>query len=443
MSNLLAGSLSIVLTSNTIKDEIKKGLGASVNVVIDIKDDEMYLDADEYQDNVEKVINELEYLIDDERVLNGEYHILNNGVHRAKEDTLYFDFCGTNISETNDFIEGHHTLSANKSVRYFTIEEIDSGEYVALVDMSLATKNDFGELVPSGLTKTGDIITLSIPVYQKDSDDIYYHDVEVKVIGSFTNKLLAKGAKPLIYVPNKALYKMCLEAVLVAKQVGINASLNFEIGDIDLTLKEIDTLEGFDYEATKRLDKLGINYKYSSSDDVYKRNAGPIENLDTVAKVIFVGAILATVLVLGLVIVSMIIERKKEIGIYASIGEKKHNIVLQMMCEIMLIATIAISFASISGIYLGNELSDYMLEVQRYTKRNQELGVLAKLPVLYTPVEDGLTYFTRDEVIDNYEISPDMEYFGIMFMIGELTVMLSSVLPMVYLINLKPKDIML
>ena len=92
---------------------------------------------------------------------------------------------------------------------------------------------------------------------------------------------------------------------------------------------------------------------------------------------------------------------------------------------------------------LGNKLSDYMLEVQRYVQREQTLGALGKVEALYKPIANGISMRTRDDVIDNYEVKPTAEYFTIIFVVGELSVIVSCILPMVYLSSLKPKEIML
>ena len=48
-----------------------------------------------------------------------------------------------------------------------------------------------------------------------------------------------------------------------------------------------------------------------------------------------------------------------------------------------------------------------------------------------------------NDVIDQYEVKPNVEYFLTIFVVGELSVIISTVLPMMYLSSLKPKEIML
>ena len=83
-----------------------------------------------------------------------------------------------------------------------------------------------------------------------------------------------------------------------------------------------------------------------------------------------------------------------------------------------------------------------MLDVQRYVQREQEIGI-PNLKPIYKPVRNGISIQTRDDIIDQYEVQPTAEYFLTIFIVGELSVIVSTILPMMYLSSLKPKEIML
>ena len=208
-------------------------------------------------------------------------------------------------------------------------------------------------------------------------------------------------------------------------------------------MDSIEDVEIFTNQNETILSSLPEGFVYESSADKYKKNAGPVENLDTIAKFVFIISVFATFIILGLVIIFFMGDRKKEIGVYLSVGERKKNVIRQFLVEVLLVSTLAISCASISGLFLGDKLSNYMLDVQRYVQREQALGDIAKYTPIYTPVKNGISLQTRDDVINNYEVKANVEYFMIIFVVGELSIIISSVLPMVYLSSFKPKEIML
>ena len=443
MGNLLAGSLSIIMTSDQIKEDMRNHLGATATIDGYINEEDSYIRYLKEEKTINQYVSIMEELSHDDNVVQGEYHLKNDGVARFGKDQMYFNFFGTNIIEPSEFKEGKVKLTENEHNRYFTKEELQEGKHVAIVDLDLRyLPRTFGEPIESGLTKIGNTITLSIPVYSaKDRTKIYYHDVEFKVIGNFKNK--SPIIETRIYIPDNVLHKIVKEACEVAKSKGIEGMVTFNNDYNGFRLNGMEGLPEFDEKAESLLTTIPLDLKYESSNDTYKRNAGPIENLSTIAQVIFIVSIVATILILGLVIVSTIIERKKEMGIYASIGERKRNIFLQVLGEVILVATLATCCSSLSGIFLGNKLSDYMLEVQRYVQRDQAMGVIAELPIIYKPIEDGISGYTRDEMIDTYEIIPDAKYFITLFLVNEITVILSCGIPMMYLSRLKPKDIMI
>ena len=100
-----------------------------------------------------------------------------------------------------------------------------------------------------------------------------------------------------------------------------------------------------DYEAFKEETEaaLGDNYTVGSADvDSYEQSLQPLENLSTYAKYF-----LAVVLAIGgiiLVVLNIfnIRERKYEIGVLAAIGMKKGKIAMQFLIELLCVTFIAI-----------------------------------------------------------------------------------------------------
>lgn len=448
MMTLLAGSLAIISTSETIKKEIEIGLGSEATVTNELyvwnnySKEEIYSTIDEYKLVMDK-------LIDDERVAFGEYHINTIGLYRDFFKELDFDLYSTNIVESKDFRDGVNKLVTTKGNRYFTKEEIENGEMVIMTSYSLHGEDTSGSFIKSGLCELNNEVTLTIPLkYEFISSEnnendfkVISYDFKVKVVGIFNSE----NNDNIIYMPQKAFEKVVADANDYAKEIGINDLVNLTIDYTGFKLKDGKSLDSFDRYAKDSITtiKNAKVFKYLSSNDSYERNAGPIENLEAIAKYIFIAAFACTVIVISLVGIFFISDRKTEIGIYASIGERKRNIMSQILCEMLLVTTLAISISSVTGLLLGNSLSDYMLEVQKYTERQQDLGIIADLPVIYKPVEDGLTVLTRDDIIDNYNIELSIEYFAVLFAVGEFSVLIASSISIIYLLKLKPKEIMM
>lgn len=304
-----------------------------------------------------------------------------------------------------------------------------------------------GDAFPTGLAALGKTTSLTITLpYQtqtaegKTKFDQFSYSFDVEIVGTFVDK---KSTTPTVLIPNKALINSVQLAVSAAKEKGI------EISGVDrypmiqyagFKLKDSEKLQTFDEQAENLMAKLPTSFYYESSGKNYKKSAGPVENLDTIAQAIFISSILATILILGMVIVYLLLDRQKEVGIYMSLGEKRRCLIAQFLFEILLVSTLAIGCASIGGIFLGNQLSSYMMNVQTATQRDQQLGNKAQ----YTPYRPAsLEEYKREDVLKQYENQLSADYFITLFIVGEITVMISSILPMVLLTRMKPKDIMI
>lgn len=455
MGNLLAGSLAIITTSKAVKSELRKSVGPQATIA---PKDEYY---ENYQniDILNQFIDVTQSLCEDERVLEGEVHIEKNAYYDLKKEQgfpegtlMWINLYGTNVIESKYFKSGSQSLTYINDNRLFTQEEIESDEPVAVMSYDLATEYSENTMHRE---KTGLYIGKEIPLYfaynwwDGDGEHVFKYEFNVKIVGIFSSKSNEVYDRNMMYIPNKALMKIAKEADEAAKkEMGENYDQIYygKLPTIDFatyTLSDLDTLESFDIDAKKAIEALPGEFGYESTARTYKRNAGPIENLDMIAEIIFITAIIATVVILGLVIIFFISDRKKEMGIYSSLGEKKKNVIAQIVCEVFLVSVIAISLSSISGIFVGNKLSNYMLEVQRYVQREQDLGYISKLPVIYKPLSSPVEMKTRDDVIDLYTTKPSVEYFTVLYVVGTCTVIVSCILPMMYLVRLKPKEIMM
>lgn len=448
MFSLLAGSLSILATADDIKAEIKRGLGAVATITV--KEDR--LSEEKYDEVFAAYIDAVETLCDNEYVDYGEYRLSANGSIYSEDVNVDFPITilGTNIPESEQFRNKTFTLTSQDNNRNFTLDELESGAKVALVNINLATYQPTpDEIFSTGLSAIGNVVKVKInlPYLVREINERikFYHDTsyefEVKIIGTFADN---KANEQSIIIPNQTLIEMMREASIQAQADGFNVNIMDQYPSIEYAgfkLKDNEHLTQFDTEAEVLLANLPKSFDYESSGTSYERNAGPIENLDMIAQIIFMASIVASVLILGLIIVYLISDRKKEVGIYMSLGEKNTHLISQILLEIILVSTLAIAAASISGFYLGNQLSDYMMQVQSYVSREQDLGNRAQYTP-YNPTETTEAY-SRENVMAAYQNELNADYFITLFVVGEFTVILSSMAPIAYMTRLKPKDIMI
>ncbi len=103
------------------------------------------------------------------------------------------------------------------------------------------------------------------------------------------------------------------------------------------------------FVAVKKTSIDDKTYALTTNDQVYQQMAGPIENVASFSKNVVYLVSIAGAVILGLIVMMSIRERKYEMGVLMAIGEKRWKLIGQFLTEILVVAVIAIGIASVTG----------------------------------------------------------------------------------------------
>jgi len=173
--------------------------------------------------------------------------------------------------------------------------------------------------------------------------------------------------------------------------------------------------------------------------------ASSMDSMLEIADLIFWGGILATIVVLGLVITLFLRDRQQEIGIYRALGESKQKIMGQILIEILLISMIGIVFAFFVGSMLSSEVSRNMLEQDLLQQEQEEAFTSQGIVEAQT---FGIRQFAPgpmsiEEMMEAYDTSMDTGSIILFFGVQIVVVLFSTVIPIVYVMKLEPRDILM
>jgi len=168
-----------------------------------------------------------------------------------------------------------------------------------------------------------------------------------------------------------------------------------------------------------------------------------METMLWIGDVIFIAATLMTVLILSLIITLFLRDRRYEMGIYLALGEKKARIVTQVMLEVVVVALFGITLAIFAGNVVSTQMSQSMLRhnlTSQVTEapRNMSFGGDVSLDELGFMIE-----MSPDDMMQHFDIDMNAASIGLLYGISTLTVVVSTLIPMVYLIRLNPKKILM
>lgn len=461
LGNLISGAISIQQATGNVESTIKDRLGTAATVDMDYEAVDALSDAEleeiEFQDigvDLIKQIGELSY------VKNYDYsmstYLGSESIESYQDEEMEVDFIeegpsidfmlkGINYAPVIDFEEQKGKLVDG---RIFTEEEVAGGTSVAIISKNLAEKNDL---------HMGDTFTLANEVYYYHEDTgeeeiVASRDVVLEIIGLFEPQSVKKDQEEntddgmmdlmdteyqnTIYVPNEIVssetafnmeeyLKVDPEfAEMMEEEEG-----SFEYYTPMFVLSSPEDSEAFEEEVTPMLPEL---YTVISATDQYDSISGPIESMSKLSKYVLLVAVIATVLITGLVVLLFLRDRKRELGIYLSLGEHRSRVVGQILIEVMVVAVIGITLSLFSGNLLAGQVSDTMLKADSNTADEEVM--------YYSEIQTNLT---TEDVLDSYEVNLNSSYILGFYGIGLLTILISTVIPLIYIVRLNPKKILM
>ena len=446
--NIMAGAIAIQQATKNVELGIKSKLGAQASIQLNqnILDEMTLQELSQIKPLGIDVIKrigasksvkyydynyEWKFYTDPNPVKTGLIHnITNDG---SIEKTVAFSGHGVNYGPLYDIETGKIKLDAG---RVFTESEIDNGSYVGLISSKVAKLNSI---------EIGDFITFYSNNYVDDG--IRYVDqpsstpIRIEVIGVFSPMQLI-GADNLdyldeekirVYVPDKLIIN---EADIYAKnghltEKGMTPILNYS--SLIYILKSPEVIDSFTSEAKKIIPFSYFNVVTATT--VYDSIAGPVSTLKVIADYTLLFSIIAAVAVISLVLLSLQKDRTNEFGIYLALGEMKRKIILQILLEVTMISIVAISFSLLTGSGLARILSNELINQQ--TSMNPASSDIIRID------PDNPTSVKTNDAVQLLKIEIDVSTIYSFYFVGLSTVIVSSILPMVIVLNMNPKKILL
>lgn len=467
LGNVISGSISIQQATGNVEKSIKEKLGAAATVELDYEalenmdeEEQMSIEIADLDLELIKQIGEISYVkyydynmstwLGSESLQSYQGEEMDDAGVEVVADGMSPDFMlkGINYAPVLDFEEGIGNLVEG---RIFESQEVENGSSVAIISKKIAEKNNL---------QIGDNFTLTNSVMDYDETTgeekvATSRDVVLEVIGLFEPasanvEQSEEDAEMLdfmdidyqntIYVPNEIIsnesryqseeyMKIDEEYAETVEAEGTDYS---DIYTPIFVLKSPEDSVAFEEEVQPLLPEL---YKVTNAGDQYDSIAAPVESMSKLAGYVLIVAVSATVLIIGLVVLLFLRDRKHELGIYLSLGEQRARVVGQILIEVMVVAVIGITLSLFSGNFLAQGISNTLLNAED-TQMEDDM-------MYYSELQAYQNNITTDDVVESYEVRLDSSYILMFYLIGLLTILVSTIIPLVYIVRLNPKKIMM
>lgn len=450
IASFICASYTVYQSTTQLNRLIKQQLGANVYLKSDIYNfiviNKSLPEYETVHLKALQAVEELKEYLNDERVLYGDFFqalppthefYLEHNLLALQKDGSYFGLLGEmsdlqliSVSQTPmiDVLEKEFRIIEG---REFNQQELQDGSMSILLSDRFVKKD--GSPYHAGETISIEFLTKKSNLETQETKTVHRERFDFEVIGIYhpnfvkdSTKIIEKNVNYSVYcddpyIPYQTLKKIGERIKEVDSLYGEGVT---SYGDIALIngffrLKNPDDVESFISDLNQSVRQYVGFYLVSSLDDYYAVS-DPINKLKLISLFIILFALLAAVILLSLILNYYVKSRKKEIGLYLSLGEKRKKILFQVFCEICLICLISLSTAIYTGNKIGKNLTNEMI--------HDTLKVDEKIE--------------EEMIIENYQSKLDLKYSMIMMIGGSIVILMASVYPITKMMKISPKELL-
>ena len=265
-------------------------------------------------------------------------------------------------SAMTDFVNGSASILAGGAM----FEE-GTDAYVCVISEELALYN--------GIT-VGDTVTVSCPALTTETYTLTVSGIYTSTAGDLAPSRFGMGQDPAnqIYMSATALEKIVDASASLGEDTALKGALS-----ATYVLADVEGYYAFSEEV--RLMGLDDAYTVSSADITAFENS--LTPLVTLSKM--VGWFLAVILLIGGIVlvvlnIFLIRERKYEVGVLTAMGMKKWKVAVQFTCEILIVTMVAVilgaGIGAVSAVPVTNTLLQSQIDSQtaQQNQMNENFG---------------------------------------------------------------------
>lgn len=180
-----------------------------------------------------------------------------------------------------------------------------------------------------------------------------------------------------------------------------------------------------------------VNYEIQESTNDYPALTGSLDNMDALINKMIIGVIVISAIILSLVLAFWINGRIHETGVLLSLGVSKINIIMQYIVELLIISVVAFGLSYFSGQAIAQNIGDGMVQQAGETSAMELQQGLGGMSLGADPDTS-----TTSKTLDKIDVSITLAEMGYVWLLGGIIILLSVCISSVFIIRLKPKEIL-
>lgn len=213
------------------------------------------------------------------------------------------------------------------------------------------------------------------------------------------------------------------------------------------TLTDPNKMADFITKAEKLIDTS--TFSLQSNDTMFQAMLEPLNNVASFSQNVVLLVAVAGIIILTLIIMITIRERRHELGVLLSLGESRSKIVLQLFTEVAICMIVALGVASFSGNVVANAVGQQLLDQQTETSTDSPAEQQGEqMPGGGNRGPGGQpggtsNPFTVSEQVSDLEITVQPAQLGLLAAVAFGISLLSVFLASIGILRLNPRKILL
>ena len=309
-----------------------------------------------------------------------------------------------------EFVNGTYKVTDGEMISNFA-------EFECVVNSELATLNELS---------VGDTITLKNPNTNATYDFIVKGIYKDNSDSDDSSKMYSESANKII-----------TGSGIVEKLVEEDSTLTTNITP-SFILKNEESIEKF----TEEVKEKGLNeyYTINTNLDELKNATKSIENVETFATTFLTITLIISSIVLFVINMINIRERKYEIGVYRTIGVSKLKLTLQFILELLIITVIMLCIGAICGTYLSKPVGNILLKNEVESSQAEKEEVSNNFGK--EKMQMDFSGQTQIDTIDSIDAVVDFTVIAELLGIGIILTLISSLASMISIQRFSPLTIL-
>ncbi|MCR8658529.1 ABC transporter permease [Paenibacillus endoradicis] len=302
-------------------------------------------------------------------------------------------------------------------------------------------------------------------ITKEDTQKVLVHEEFAKLNNLKINDKIYVKKSELASVPaseGASKEKIALEIVGMFSGSNMNSATMAEelIENAIITdIETIKTLNGYDDETVlyqnakfyvndpkelsrilEKVNELPIdwtNYQVTDSAKDYPALTGSLDSMDGLINKMLIGIVVISAIILSLVLAFWINGRIHETGVLLSLGVSKINIIAQYVVELLMIAVVGFGLSYFSGQAIAQNIGDSMVQQAGEAGTADFQQSLGGMQFGADPDSSTVT-----KTLESIDVSITLGEMGYVWLIGGLIILLSVSISSIFIIRLKPKEIL-